>query len=258
MRKDDQGNAPAILVTGSRGGVGSALCRRLLAMGDRVVGLDVVEGGPADDAHGAGHGGAMRGGGMRHYRLAGHGEDAIVPLMTDIVATVGRPAGIVFCAGIYPCKPLSDYSAAGMTEVFASNLIDSLLMLKILMGLPPENASQPAPLRVVFVGSQATVAGTGDPIYTASKAAIVGAMKSLTMTHSNEDLLFNCVSLGPTRTPMLDRIRPERMAEHLKRIPLGRAVEPDEVADTITWLLHAAPAAINGSVIDIDGGLSRR
>jgi NAD(P)-dependent dehydrogenase (short-subunit alcohol dehydrogenase family) len=50
----------------------------------------------------------------------------------------------------------------------------------------------------------------------------------------------------------------ERRSFYENAIPLGRYTQPHEVADVIAWLLTEAPVAINGSVVDVDGGLVRR
>jgi NAD(P)-dependent dehydrogenase (short-subunit alcohol dehydrogenase family) len=63
----------------------------------------------------------------------------------------------------------------------------------------------------------------------------------------------NAVSPGPTTTPGTDAMG-DGLAEIVSTIPLGRAADPHEIAETIVFLASDKASCLNGAVIPVDGG----
>ena len=97
------------------------------------------------------------------------------------------------------------------------------------------------------------------PIYSATKHAIIGLTKSAAISYAKKSIRINAVSPGPTETKMMTKIDqsiPEKKQSINNWIPLGRYARPEEIAESVIWLLSNKSNYITGSVISIDGGVS--
>jgi len=231
------------LVLGGLGGIGTAVCDAVRSSSDVVDVVDVRE--PAMPLA---------------PQISAHRVDLVDDDMRDTwlkqyLADVGLPDGVAWCAGLYPRRDIRDYSTASLRHVVDLNLVAMLALLPALVRSALETAR---PMRIVVVGSQAGATGGLDVPYAASKAGLVAAVKSIAREYARHGVLANVVSPGPVETPMADVMGDERKRYYESTIPLGRYSRADEVASVVNWLLTDAPAAINGTVIDVDGGLVRR
>jgi NAD(P)-dependent dehydrogenase (short-subunit alcohol dehydrogenase family) len=168
--------------------------------------------------------------------------------------TDGAPSLIAWCPGVYDREDCADYTIDRMRVVVNVNLMSFLAFAGALGRRQRQDGRA---RRLAVVGSQAWATGGKDAVYAASKAGLVGAVKSLAREYAPLGLLANVVSPGPTDTPMAG-VMGERRQYYEKAIPVGRFNEAAEVASVVTWLLADAPGTVTGTVIDIDGGLVRR
>ncbi|GEN74188.1 SDR family NAD(P)-dependent oxidoreductase [Chryseobacterium lathyri] len=104
-------------------------------------------------------------------------------------------------------------------------------------------------------------ASSGSAIYSASKAAIDGLTKALTIETASEGIRINSIQPGYIRTPMFDRFFPgdnadEAIEPFKKHAPIGRFAAPEEVAELVLWLSSPAASFIMGESILVDGGLA--
>jgi 3-oxoacyl-[acyl-carrier protein] reductase len=118
--------------------------------------------------------------------------------------------------------------------------------------------------RVVTVGSRLGKEGGGRPWFTLSKAAEIGLMKTLAMTHYlvRDGITFNTVTPGAIMIPdtgwaSLLKSDPESIAKTIdKDLPLNRFGTPEEVASVIVFLCSEKASLVNGATIAVDGGES--
>jgi len=89
--------------------------------------------------------------------------------------------------------------------------------------------------------------------YGASKAALALLTKVWAAEYGPKSVRVNVVSPGPTRTPSTEAMG-EGFAAIVPTIPLGRAADPREIADTVAFLASNGASYLNGAVIPIDGG----
>jgi 3-oxoacyl-[acyl-carrier protein] reductase len=107
--------------------------------------------------------------------------------------------------------------------------------------------------RVINISSVSGVAGNrGQVNYSAAKAGLIGATRSLSLEMAKRHVTVNAVAPGLIDTEMLGGVPVE---EALTRIPMRRLGKPEEVAELVGFLSSEAAAYITGQVIGINGGL---
>ena len=107
--------------------------------------------------------------------------------------------------------------------------------------------------RIVVISSASGQAGqAGQVNYSASKAALIGAVKALAREVGRKGILVNAVAPGFIETPMTVDLPKEKI---LPLIPLNRAGLPDEVAGAVSFLCGPDSRYIHGQVLAVNGGL---
>jgi NAD(P)-dependent dehydrogenase (short-subunit alcohol dehydrogenase family) len=112
---------------------------------------------------------------------------------------------------------------------------------------------------IVAIGSVNGLMGFGDPAYSAAKAGMISLTKSLAMELGRYNIRANIVLPGTVRTPLWDRkagAEPTTLETLRKWYPLGRIVEPLDVARAVAFLASDAAAAITGTSLVVDCGLT--
>lgn len=222
------------VVTGSSSGIGLAVCRRLLSEGWRVSGVDRAD--PAVE-HPA----------FFPLRLDLSDDEQCAQARERLERT---PDALVHAAGILRTGGLGDMSAKDGLLMWKLHVHAAGLLANAIMPQMVERGSG----RVVFLGSR--VAG-GLPLrgqYAASKAALVALARSWAAEVVSSGVTVNVVSPGATATAMLSV--PERAASQPRLPPIGRLIEPDEVAGLVSYLLGPGAGAVTGQNIAICGGSS--
>ena len=221
------------LVTGSSSGIGLATVRRLLADGWQVCGFDVAP--PAvEDA--------------RFTPVTVDLCDAQV--LAGAIAGAGRFGAVVHAAGILRPASLGHLDPAHGETMWrlhvqaATQLADALLPAMAQAGHG----------RMVLVGSRVARGIAGRSQYAASKAAVASLARSWAAEVVTAGVTVNVVAPAATQTGMLSD--PARQGTPSRIPPIGRLIQPEEVASLIAYLLSPAAAAITGQEIQICGGTS--
>jgi 2-hydroxycyclohexanecarboxyl-CoA dehydrogenase len=114
--------------------------------------------------------------------------------------------------------------------------------------------------RIVNIASDAGRVGTsGEAVYSGLKAGIIGVSKSIARENARFGITVNCVSPGPTDTPLLVEYRreqPELYERMLKQIPLRRVATPHDIAGVVAFLLSREADYMTGQTISVSGGLT--
>lgn len=108
--------------------------------------------------------------------------------------------------------------------------------------------------RIVLLGSRVAQGMPGRSQYAASKAALVAMARSWAAEVAARGVTVNVVSPAATQTSMLDD--PARASSAPRLPPLGRLIQPHEIAALVEFLLSPLAAAITGQDIAICGGAS--
>jgi 2-dehydro-3-deoxy-L-rhamnonate dehydrogenase (NAD+) len=109
--------------------------------------------------------------------------------------------------------------------------------------------------RIVNVASVAGKEGNPNAShYSASKAGLIALTKSLAKELAQKGILVNAVSPAAARTAIFDQMTQQHIDYMLAKIPMGRFVEPREIAAAIAWLASEDCSFTTGSVLDLSGG----
>lgn len=171
-------------------------------------------------------------------------------LEADVEAN-GAYYGVVCNAGLtadnaFPAMPEEDWD-----RVVHTNLDG---FYNVLHPLTMPMVRRRAPGRIVVMTSVSGIAGNrGQVNYSASKAGLIGASKALALELAKRKITVNCVAPGLIDTDMVDGDLP--VDEILKMIPARRLGKPEEVAATVSFLMHERAAYITRQVISVNGGL---
>ncbi len=143
-------------------------------------------------------------------------------------------------------------------KVFSINLKSMLIVLKIILPKMKTNKFG----SIVNISSIDALSGDDKPqeAYGASKAAMIRLSKSIAIQYANENIRSNSILPGPVDTPMQKRWKknPNAKKNLTKIIPLQRVGKPENIADTVLFLLSEQSCFITGTEIIVDGGLKAR
>lgn len=175
-----------------------------------------------------------------------------VEFATKAVALRGRIDILVNNAGISgPNAPTWEYPTQEWSRVLAVNLTGTFNCCR---AIAPTMIAQNYG-RIVNVASIAGKEGNpGACAYSASKAGVVALTKSLGKELAGYDIAVNCVTPAAAKTAMLDQMTKEHVDYMLSKIPRGRFVKVEEVADLVAFCASTECAFTTGAVFDISGG----
>lgn len=154
-------------------------------------------------------------------------------------------------------QPLHEYSQTDWDRLMAVNVKSVFFLLKYGLSY----LRQVPRSYMVNVGSISSFVGqAGTPAYTTSKHALLGLTRSIALDYAADGLRCNCVCPGITDTPMLHghldtTPDPEAtLVDRLRRVPMGVALTPEEVAKSLLYFSCEDSAGITGTSLTIDGG----
>ncbi|MFC5499637.1 SDR family NAD(P)-dependent oxidoreductase [Caenimonas terrae] len=225
--------APLALVTGSSSGIGLAIARRLLDDGWDVIGVDRAP--PA----------------LAHPCFSPVTADLTDGAAAEAAArAAGQVDALVHAAGVLRVAPLGRQDPQDAERMWRLH-VDAVSRIADVV-LPAMASAGHG--RVVLIGSRVSrgIAGRGQ--YAATKAALASLARSWAAEVVAQGVTVNVVSPAATQTAMLDD--PARAATSPKLPPIGRLIQPEEVASLVAYLLSPAAAAITGQEIQVCGGSS--
>jgi NAD(P)-dependent dehydrogenase (short-subunit alcohol dehydrogenase family) len=241
------------VITGGGGVIGKATARLLHKEGANVVLVDHAPEALASIA-------------------AELGADRVLTLVADVTKAddcrayvrlakqVFGPIDIFFNnAGIEgPSAPMAEFPEDEFARVMAVNVTGVFLGLKYVLPEMRDGGS------VIITSSTAGLRGAANfAAYTASKHAVVGLMRTAAVESARRRIRVNTIHPAMVDSEMMRRIERTRQGnksleevqqEFRNRIPLGRYIQPEEIADTVAHLASDASVMVTGTQVLVDGG----
>jgi NAD(P)-dependent dehydrogenase (short-subunit alcohol dehydrogenase family) len=223
-----------VVITGSAGGIGTAMMRRFAELGDTTVGLDLADGFDLTD------------------------PARCVAATDRIVAEHGRIDVLCNNAGVSAIGDVVQSTPEDWQRVFAVNVFGVANMSRAV--IPHMRAGGGG----VIVNTCSIVASVGlvqRAVYASSKGAIRALTRAMAADEVGHGIRVNCVSPGTVQSPWVERLvaateDPTSTYEALRRRqPMGELVSCESVADAVAYL--AAPTTFTTGIdLLVDGGIS--
>lgn len=243
------------IITGGGGGIGGATARRLGAEGAKVAVLDKNEASATATAAAI----MAAGGTAKAFTCDITDHAGVKACVAAVEAHFGPIDVLINNAGWDVFKPFVDTTPAEWERLIAINLVGALnLHHAVLPGMAARRQG-----RIVNVASDAArVGSSGEAVYAACKAGLLGLSKTLAREHARHGISINVVCPGPTDTALFQEFRagsrnPEKLDEAFRRsVPMGRIGKPDDLPGAICFFASDDAAYITGQVLSVSGGLT--
>jgi 2-hydroxycyclohexanecarboxyl-CoA dehydrogenase len=237
-------------ITGAGRGMGRAMAERLAAEGARVAVTDIDKDAAAAAA-------TALGGDACAVHLDVTDAASVGAAVEEATTLLGPIDVLVNNAGWDRMAPFVDTDEDLWDRLIAINLKG---VLHTCRAVAPQMTGRRSG-RIVNISSDAgRVGSTGEAVYSATKAGIIGFTKTLARELARSGVTANVVCPGPTDTPLLQEMigtGNDRLITSLQRaIPLGRLGRPEEVAAAVAFLASEDAAFITGQTLSVSGGLT--
>lgn len=239
-----------VIVTGATGGIGRACVKRCLAEGHNVVAFGrTIE---------------------RLKEAAPDVSDSVALFAGDVsrpadcatavdfaVKRFGKLDSVIHWAATHSPTFWTELDAEEFNRVLAINLTGSFLIAQAAARHMIQRKAGSIVLctsGAVLFGGVGGQSGAGGAAYVASKAGVIGLVRSMARALGPHGIRVNAVSPGVTETPMISGYSAERRAAVTARTVLGRLGEPDEIAAVGCFLISQGARYMTGEIVNVNGG----
>jgi sorbose reductase len=237
------------VVTGGASGIGLATARRIVELGGTpmIVDLPGSDGAAVADELGS-----------AFFPLDVTDVAAIEALAEAVETAHGLVAGVVVTAGISIATPAHDYTLDAWRRIMSVNL-DGAFFTAQAFGKRMRGRGGSIVL-ISSIAASKVVSPERHAAYGASKAAITQLAALLGVEWAADGVRVNAIAPGYTNTPLLDRIREEDPSTYqnwVSQTPIGRLLEPREIANGILFYLSDLSSGCTASTLLVDGGYDK-
>lgn len=226
-----------VLVTGGSRGIGLATAKKFAEKGWQVIAFYKNNPGPEILD-------------VEYKKLDVSSEEQVKQGIEDAFKKYNRIDCLVNNAGIFGYAKLQDYTEKLMDEVIGVNEKGVYFMTKHIVGKMNKGS-------IVNISSTVAHVGSTDPLYAASKAAVLGFTKAMAKSLA-PDIRVNAVAPSATETDMMKNYNPERVKQLVEMTLLKKMAKPEEIADAIYFLASEESSHITGICLDVCGGYVMR
>jgi 3alpha(or 20beta)-hydroxysteroid dehydrogenase len=234
-----------VLVTGAGRGLGAATARACLAAGARVVLTDVDAETVTTTAAALGAGATA----LQHDVADAASWDRVADAVR---ARAGALDGLVNNAGVHAPLRCADGDVGDFRRSLDVNLTGTFLGIQAFTRLAPSGGGSIVNLASV----RGLVSGDGLAAYSAAKFGVRGLTRSAAIELGPRGIRVNAICPGTIETEMSQTAFADYDWDgYLRRIPLGHAGAPLDIANAACWLLSDAAAYVTGIDLPVDGGV---
>lgn len=236
MATDFEVGGKVAVVTGGSGAIGGAIVLALQRAGAHAIALDVAQSAAP---------------GIPWVQCDVRDDASVAQAISEVNRQYGHVDIAVHAAGVSRDAVLWKLKVDDWDFVQAVNLRGAFLLMRHVVPLMREHSAG----RVVLIGSINGSRGKfGTAAYSASKAGLLGLMKSAARETGKFGVLVNVIEPGWVRTPMTEavpqKIRDAALAESL----VGSFLDPNDIASAVLYLCGPGGRRITGQVLRVDGG----
>jgi 3-oxoacyl-[acyl-carrier protein] reductase len=179
-------------------------------------------------------------------------SEQVKSAMKQVLAAKQKMDILLNIAGIAQDSLFHMTSMDSMRNAFEINFFSQMLITQYITKLMVRQKSG----SVIMVSSITGMDGNpGQISYSASKAALIGAVKTLAAELAEHHIRVNAIAPGVIDTEMIAQIPAERFKTLCARIPMGRVGLASEVSSVMLFLASELSSYVTGQVIRIDGGI---
>jgi 2-hydroxycyclohexanecarboxyl-CoA dehydrogenase len=234
------------VVTGAAGGMGSAIVRRLAKDGFSVAGIDVAPSVHDTVAK-------LGGGNHRSYIADLTDEGSARAVVAEVERDFGRIDALVNTLGWTDTIRFVTENSDYWNKLIAINFQSVVYVVHaVLPGMIERTAG-----KIVNISSDAAKVGQSqEAVYAGAKGAVVAWSKSIAREVARYNINVNCVSPGPTETPLDAAIDEELISRVVRVIPFRRRAKPEEQANAVAFFVSSDADFITGQTLSVSGGLT--
>ena len=242
------------LVTGGSRGIGRAICLRLAEEGARVAIADILE----DEARKTAGDILATGGQAQVVKTDVTQLDQVRACVRQVTDTWGAIDVLVNNAGWDKIEPFLQSEPETWDKVIAINLRGPINFCHTVAAQMAERGQG----KIISISSDAgRVGSTGEAVYSACKAGIIGFSKTLARELARAKVNVNVVCPGPTDTALLQQVsageKGAKIIDAMTRaVPFRRLGQPEEIANAVAFFASPDADFVTGQVLSVSGGLT--
>ncbi|MDO4546918.1 MAG: glucose 1-dehydrogenase [Clostridia bacterium] len=241
-----------IMITGAAGGLGSAMAEKLGENGATVYILDLNEQAGVQVVEAL----AQKGIEAYFYKVDVTSEDDWQRAVSGAVEKSGRLDVLVNNAGINIRKPVEEMTIDEWCTMMKVNTGSAFLGCKYAIPVMRRQGGG----AIINTSSVCGLIGHKytPEAYTASKGAVTMLTKAIASRYAKDGIRCNSIHPSTVDTPLVQTLfkDPQRKAERLGEVPLGRLATSDDVANAVLYLASDEAGFINGVALPVDGGVT--
>jgi len=242
------------LVTGGSRGIGHAICLRLAEEGAKVAVVDILE----DEAHKTATEIRAIGGQAMVVKTDVTELDQVRACVQTVTDAWGQVDILVNNAGWDKIEPFIESKPETWEKVIAINLKGPVSFCHAVI---PQMVARSSGKIITISSDAGRVGSTGEAVYSACKAGVIGFSKTLARELARAKINVNVVCPGPTDTALLKQVtagdKGARIIEAMTRaVPFRRLGQPEEIANAVAFFASPDADFVTGQVLSVSGGLT--
>ena len=226
-----------VIILGGSSSIGKAICNQFNNQGNKVISTYFLKDDSANTPKNA-----------ESFWLDLNSDKSIIDFSNKLVSDKINVDILISLAGILPGKNLSEYSFEEIDNVLSVNFSGQAKLIRNILPLLTKKS------RLLLFSSISAQKGSYDPIYAASKGALLSFIKSLVPSLPIESTV-NAIAPGLIKdSTMFRNMSHDRQEFHKEQIHSGKLLDEDDLAKIIFDLCQDHWSHLNGACIDLNGG----